>query len=389
MQAILAIQPAPQAAQASSGSTEDGSAFKSVLASKMPPPANAASTPENAVKPADVAKKTAEPVAKKKDEKTATPPSAPDLAANPQPPLIPVPAPAQAVKGSVKPEPPRQDGAPVLAINNAAAFVAPESKISPKTGMKPVANATPETRTSSASPEKKASFTSPETRASSASSGTVAAAAAEHPGKTNPAAANIAQNGNILPQAKTSTSHASGSQIEKPVLPETKKISENTVQTVVQPQAPQVSHSHQTIPQASVSAPVGSPAWGSEIGQKVLWMSNSNQHVAELHLNPPNLGPVEVRLTLQNDQASVQFVAQHHEVRAALESSMPKLREMMMDNGIALGNATVGSGSFGQSSFGDQYQPRQQSSFAVSPVAISAPAIVHVSRISGKVDTFA
>ncbi len=378
MQAILAIQPAPQAAQASSGSPEDGSAFKSVLAAKMPPTANAASTPENAAKPADVVKpadaaqKSAEPVAKKKDEKPASTQSAPDLAANPPPPTIPLIPPAEVVKSSAKPEPARQDGAPVSALNNAAAFVSTDSKIPAKAVPKPVANATPETRTSSAS------------------NGTVATAS-DHPEKTNPATANIAQNGNILPQAqaKTSTSHASGDQIEKPVLPETKKISENTVQIVIQPQAPQVPNTPRTIPQASVSTPVGSPAWGSEIGQKIVWMSNSNQHVAELHLNPPNLGPVEVRLTVQNDQASVQFVAQHHEVRAALESSMPKLREMMMDNGIALGNATVGSGSFGQSSFGDQYQPRQQSSAPVSPVAISAPATVHVSRISGKVDTFA
>jgi flagellar hook-length control protein FliK len=79
-----------------------------------------------------------------------------------------------------------------------------------------------------------------------------------------------------------------------------------------------------------------------------MWMANQNHQVAELHLNPPNLGPLEVRLTINNDQASALFVSQHSAVRDAIESAMPRLREMLADNGITLGNASVGSESLGQ-----------------------------------------
>ncbi len=143
-------------------------------------------------------------------------------------------------------------------------------------------------------------------------------------------------------------------------------------------------HATYTKPSAklTVDSPVSSPSWGNELGQKIVWMTTSDQHVAELHLNPPNLGPMEIRLTVQNDQATVQFVSHHQEVRAAIESALPKLREMMMGNGIALGNATVDSGSSQQSAFSQQEKPRQQ--------ALSQPlgSAFRVSRLTGAVDTF-
>ncbi len=115
-------------------------------------------------------------------------------------------------------------------------------------------------------------------------------------------------------------------------------------------------------PPASASAPttqnlqldihVGAPGWNGELAQKVVWMATQQHHVAELRLNPPHLGPVEVTLTVGNDQgaqqASIQFASPHLATREALESALPRLREMMADSGIALGNVTVSADSFQQ-----------------------------------------
>lgn len=102
------------------------------------------------------------------------------------------------------------------------------------------------------------------------------------------------------------------------------------------------------LPALPVAPRVGSAEWGGAVGEKVLWMANQNHQVAELHLNPPNLGPLEVRLTISNDQASALFVSNHSAVREAIETALPRLREMLADNGIMLGNASVGSESFNQ-----------------------------------------
>jgi flagellar hook-length control protein FliK len=79
----------------------------------------------------------------------------------------------------------------------------------------------------------------------------------------------------------------------------------------------------------------------------------SQQHqLAELNLNPPDLGPLQVVLSVNNDQASAAFVSQNPEVRQALEAALPRLKEMMAESGINLGNATVSDqGSRQQSDF--------------------------------------
>ncbi|MDN5753566.1 MAG: flagellar hook-length control protein FliK [Nitrosospira sp.] len=86
---------------------------------------------------------------------------------------------------------------------------------------------------------------------------------------------------------------------------------------------------------------VGAAGWDNALGQKVLWMVSSQQQVAELNLNPPDLGPLQVVLSLSNDQASATFVSQHADVRQALEAALPRLKEMMAESGISLAETTV------------------------------------------------
>ncbi|MDD5328867.1 MAG: flagellar hook-length control protein FliK [Sulfuricella sp.] len=102
------------------------------------------------------------------------------------------------------------------------------------------------------------------------------------------------------------------------------------------------------VPAQHVLPRVGSAEWGGAVGDKVLWMAGQSRQVAELHLNPPSLGPLEVRLTVSNDQASALFVSHHAAVREAIETALPRLREMLADSGIMLGNVSVGAESFSQ-----------------------------------------
>jgi len=94
----------------------------------------------------------------------------------------------------------------------------------------------------------------------------------------------------------------------------------------------------------SLSARVGTSQWENQVGQKVVYMIGSEEQTASLTLNPPDLGPLQVVLSVSNDQASVTFSANQEEVRQALENALPRLREMMSESGIALGNASVNAG---------------------------------------------
>jgi len=116
---------------------------------------------------------------------------------------------------------------------------------------------------------------------------------------------------------------------------------------MTQTNALQTAQAAGNVPTDRLSARVGTPAWDNQVGQKVIWMVGGEEQSATLELNPPDLGPVQVVLNVSNDMASVTFSSQQLEVRQALENSLGRLREMMNESGITLGNASVNSGNDG------------------------------------------
>ncbi|MFA6069405.1 MAG: flagellar hook-length control protein FliK [Janthinobacterium sp.] len=108
------------------------------------------------------------------------------------------------------------------------------------------------------------------------------------------------------------------------------------------------------VPADKLTGRVGTPAWDQQLGQKVVWMAAGGDQSATLTLNPPDLGPVQVVLTVTNDQADAAFMSAQPEVRQALEAAMPRLREMMSEAGIAFGSATVSAGTPEQQNNGER-----------------------------------
>lgn len=143
-----------------------------------------------------------------------------------------------------------------------------------------------------------------------------------------------------------------------------------------------------------LQTPLGASGWDDALGQKILWMVSSQKQIAELSLNPPDLGPLQVTISISNDQATATFVSQHADVRQALEAALPRLREMMAESGINLGSATVSSGGDGsqQQGFERQHRPDSRYSPGESPVGQGNGHGMIASNPSGKsrlVDIFA
>ncbi len=93
--------------------------------------------------------------------------------------------------------------------------------------------------------------------------------------------------------------------------------------------------------QKIIATPLSSINWADEFSQKINWMSMQQNYVAELYLNPPDLGALDVVLSVSGNQADALFNSPHSAVRDAVESALPKLRELLAENGINLGSATV------------------------------------------------
>lgn len=144
----------------------------------------------------------------------------------------------------------------------------------------------------------------------------------------------------------------------------------------------------------SIATAVTQPAWGDEFSQKITWIATQRNQSAELHLNPPQLGPLDVVLKISGDQASAIFTSPHAAVRDAIEQALPKLREMLADSGITLGNATVSdqAGKNGQDSAARKPQDATRTSLsdgATESARIQETRISAISRHNGMVDTFA
>lgn len=126
----------------------------------------------------------------------------------------------------------------------------------------------------------------------------------------------------------------------------------------------------------------GKPAWGNDFNQQITWLATQKHQIAELHLHPAELGPVEIILHISNDQStqvSAQFTSPHLAVREAIESALPRLREMMAESGITLGNTTVGAET-------SQQHPNHQRDSHTSGANVNNTTITKIQGLPNELD---
>ena len=80
------------------------------------------------------------------------------------------------------------------------------------------------------------------------------------------------------------------------------------------------------------------------LNQRLSVMNQNGVQTARLQLYPEQLGPLEVRIQVEDDVAQVWFSAQHGQTREALEQALPRLRELFADQGLQLIRSDVGDG---------------------------------------------
>ncbi|MBA6389448.1 flagellar hook-length control protein FliK [Colwellia sp. BRX10-3] len=81
--------------------------------------------------------------------------------------------------------------------------------------------------------------------------------------------------------------------------------------------------------------------FANAVKDKVMVMINQKIQQVEIKLDPPEMGNIHVRVNLQNEQAAVQFVVQNQQAKEALEQNMGKLRDMLAESGVDVGEASI------------------------------------------------
>ncbi len=112
----------------------------------------------------------------------------------------------------------------------------------------------------------------------------------------------------------------------------------------------------------AIDMPPGADGWGEALGDRVIMMAGRRVQSADIRLNPAELGPLRVQVSVDDGTVSVSFHAQHAVTRDAIEQALPRLRDLLDDSGLALGDASVS----------DQGTPREDAEPRHEPVLYGA-----------------
>ncbi|WP_436323153.1 flagellar hook-length control protein FliK [Vibrio cidicii] len=105
-----------------------------------------------------------------------------------------------------------------------------------------------------------------------------------------------------------------------------------------------------------------------QVAEKVQMMMSKNLKNLDIRLDPPELGRMQIRMTMNNDLAHVHFTVSNPQAREMIEQTLPRLREMLAQQGMQLADSSVQQQASGQQqrqySAGGQGDGQQTSRFA-------------------------
>ncbi|GHY08487.1 flagellar hook-length control protein FliK, putative [Vibrio cholerae] len=109
--------------------------------------------------------------------------------------------------------------------------------------------------------------------------------------------------------------------------------------------------------------PLNKEMAADQLAERVQMMMSKNLKNIDIRLDPPELGRMHIRMNMQGDGATVHFTVANQHAREALEQAMPRLREMLAQQGVQLGDISVQQQSAGQQ---QRYTGQEQSGFGQS-----------------------
>ncbi|MEO8312911.1 MAG: flagellar hook-length control protein FliK [Caldimonas sp.] len=105
-----------------------------------------------------------------------------------------------------------------------------------------------------------------------------------------------------------------------------------------------------TVATLALSTPIDAPDFAATLGVQVSVLANDGVQQAELHLNPAEMGPVSIHISLEGTAARVDFGADAAATREAIERGLPELASALRDAGFTLAGGGVSQHAGGRSS---------------------------------------
>lgn len=112
----------------------------------------------------------------------------------------------------------------------------------------------------------------------------------------------------------------------------------------------------------SLSIPVATnnPEWAEQFSEHIMWLGQQGIKSAHIKLHPEELGPIEINIRVIKDAASLNITSHSSHVREIVEQSLPRLQEMMADQGLKLSDVHVGADTNAHQSAQQQASSEQE-----------------------------
>jgi flagellar hook-length control protein FliK len=127
------------------------------------------------------------------------------------------------------------------------------------------------------------------------------------------------------------------------------------------------------------------------VKDKVMLMISQKLQQFDITLDPPELGNMQVRVNLQGEQATVNFVVQNQQAKESIEQNMHKLKDLLAEQGVDVGDANVEQqsqqsdteGNKNESAKGNTNSLLQNTADANDVVQRDLSAVIHDSSAKG------
>ena len=156
---------------------------------------------------------------------------------------------------------------------------------------------------------------------------------------------------------------------------------------VIKNMVSQTTVSQSGIPDLSLDIPVAEPEWSQGFNQQIIWLGQQKINSAQIKLNPQEFGPLEVNIHMLKDEATLKITTHTLQIRDLVEQALPRLREMMAEQGVNLAQVNIDSHEHKEQTPHSEVERDDQS--AAQLITEEVAETLQVRKHSGLVDYFA
>jgi flagellar hook-length control protein FliK len=84
--------------------------------------------------------------------------------------------------------------------------------------------------------------------------------------------------------------------------------------------------------------------WSENFSRNIALMTMSRNNLAEIRMDPPDLGAIQVKISHTGTETNLQFQVSHNDTRQAIEASIQRLKESMAEQGFTNVNVDIQHG---------------------------------------------